>query len=471
MPAGLVKRIGLFGGPAVLACCLLFPLGLADRPRYAAGVAALMAIWWLTEAVNIYVTSLVPLLAFPLLGVFGPGWRVNVHETVRPYYDEYILLFLGGMCIAGAMEQWHLHKRIALHIIRSVGARGDRLLLGFLLATTFISLWISNTATAVMMLPIGLAVLKQLESRSGGGRLTGFGAAIMLAIAYGANVGGIGTKIGTAPNAIFSGFVESRLHRTISFLDWMAIGLPFVAMFLPVTYGLLRWTARDDLAAVGHGEETIARELAALGPTKSQEWAVLLVFAGAALLWIFGQPVSAALGLKSKLYEACVSLGAALVLFAAGLLSARLAARIPWQTLLLLGGGFSMAAGIEGSGLSTVMSDSLKGLQAWPPMLQILFATSMSVAVSAVASNVATINVMLPILNGVSAGSIPMLAGATIACSCDFALPAGTPPNAIVFGSGYLTVRRMAGVGIVLDLLAAVIAAAWVHFGVRLWLP
>jgi len=484
-PALWLRRIGLIAGilgfvafeiagPAggFLRSAAVTPPGpdaLPSAAWHAAAVASLMAAWWLTEAISIYWTSLVPLVLYPLLLVFPGGHGANLRAAARPYVDEYIFLFLGGMCIAGAMEQWNLHRRIALHILRRVGAEGDRILLGFLVATAFISLWISNTATAVMMLPIGMAVIRQLEGARGV-RLAGLGAAIMLAIAYGANIGGIGTKIGTAPNAICCGFVEAKLHRSISFLDWVAIAFPFVVVFVPFTWCVLRFVARKDLLGVGQGREAVEREIAALGRMKPKEWTVAAVFLAAALLWIFGQPLARALGLAGKTYEATVALLAALFLFASGTFDAVAARRVPWVTLLLLGGGFSMAAGVEASGLSKAMGQSLSGVAELHGFLQFLVVSVLTVAVSAVASNVATINIMLPILASVFPGSVPILAAATMASSCDFMLPAGTPPNAIVFGSGYLTVPRMARVGFVLDLAAAVLVAVWSWLGVTWWL-
>ncbi len=468
--AGWWAWTGRIAGPLALLFFLFAPLPLSDTAARAAGIAAWMAIWWVTEAVSIYRTSLLPIVLFPAFGVFGADWTRNVERTLRPYVDDYIWLFFGGMCIAAAMEKWNLHRRIALHILRLVGAEGDRLLLGFLIASAAISFWISNTATAVMMLPIGMAVLAQLEADAGGHRRVGLGAAIMLSIAYGANVGGIGTKIGTAPNAIFCGYAADRLGHDISFLGWSAIGVPFVLLFLPVIWWVLRFVSREDVRGVTRGRETVASELARLGPTRRTEWLVLAVFAVAAGLWIAGQPASKALGLKSSRFEAFVSLGAAGLLIALRLLDFAAFRRVPWSTLLLLGGAFSMAAGIEGSGLSAAMGESLSVVSSLSPMGQIFATAFLTVAASAVASNVATITVMLPILHSVTGGSIPVLAAATVASSCDFALPAGTPPNAIVFGSGYLTVPRMARVGFVLDLLAALVIGLWFWLGVRLWI-
>jgi len=444
------------------------------RPALAAGVAALMALWWLTEALPIYVTACVPVLADPLLRVFGPTASENVRATARAYLDPYIFLFAGGMAIAAAMQRWDLHRRIALNIMAAIGTDPRRLLAGFLAATAFISLWISNTATATMMMPIGLAVLAQIEAQRGGERLRGFGMAVMLAIAYGANVGGIGTKIGTAPNAQFAGFAE-RIGIQVSFLQFMAVGLPFVLMFLPVVWWALWRMGREDRLEETVGAHVLAGEIAKLGRIRRQERIVLGVFLAAAALWIGGkvltswlEPRITAFKLTSAHVEGGIAMLAALVLLAwrSGghqVLTFRALRKVPWETLLLLGGGFAMASAIQQSGLSAQTSRQLLGLRGLAPFTQVLLASLATVALSAVASNTATIAVMLVVLHqAVSPGQLPtVLFAATIASSCDFALPVGTPPNAIVFGSGYVTIPRMARTGVVLDLAAALLAAAW----------
>ncbi|MBK8180606.1 MAG: SLC13 family permease [Planctomycetes bacterium] len=445
-----------------------------SRPARALAVTALMAIWWLTEALPIYVTACVPLVLFPLLRVFEPSVSAGLAAAARPYVDAYIFLFLGGMCIAAAMQQWNLHRRIALSIMAFTGTRPKRLLLGVLLATVFISMWISNTATATMMVPIGLAVIHELERRMGGRRLEHFGAAIMLAIAYGANVGGIGTKIGTAPNAQFSGFL-GREGIEISFLQFLVVGTGFVVLFTPIVGWALWRVGRRDAPGEDVGAAVLAEERAKLGPLGRGEVLVACVFCAAAALWIGAKPLTAWLAalvpgfpLRSAHVEAGIALAAALVLFCArieGRAALEFASLrwVPWATLLLLGGGFSMAAGVQESGLSHWIGGELGALSGLSPLAQLTLASLAAVAISAVASNTATIGVMLPVLWGaVPREQAPaLLFAATIACSCDFALPAGTPPNAIVFGSGYVGIPRMAKTGAWLDLVAAGLAAAW----------
>ena len=466
--AGLAAFAGLLGvdGP------LHHLPGLGSRPALAAAVTALMGIWWLSEAVPIHWTACVPLVVYPFSDVFSTRPLENAQRVVLPYFDAYIFLFLGGMCIAAAMQQWNLHRRIALVIMRAIGTDPRRLLFGILVATAFISLWISNTATATMMLPIGLSVIAQLEAHAGGRRLEHYGASLMLAVAYAANVGGIGTKIGTAPNAQFASFMALR-GVEISFLQYMAVGLPFVLVFLPVVWLALWRTGRQDAPDAAAGREVLRAEIAQLGRTRREEWVVLAVFLAAAALWIAGRPLTVFLtprvtwlALSSARVEAGIAIGAALLLMLVrirgrAVLELRSLRYLPFETLLLLGGSLSMAAAIEASGLSGWLAGQLATLREAPVGAQLLLASAATVALSAVASNVATIAVMLPVIESSVAPALATTAlfTATVAASCDFALPAGTPPNAIVFGSGYLSVPRMAKTGALLDLAAALLAA------------
>jgi sodium-dependent dicarboxylate transporter 2/3/5 len=353
------------------------------------------------------------------------------------------------------------------------------LILGFLCATAFVSLWISNTATAAMMLPIGLAVLAQLEHGEGGRRLEHYGMAVMLAIAYGSNIGGIGTKIGTAPNAQFSGFME-RQGVDISFLQFAALGLPFVLLFLPVAWWFLARLARRDVLRGEEAGELIAAQRRGLGPLATGERWVLAVFCLAATLWILGRPLTAIArrswpALGSAHVEGGIAVGAALVLLllrsgGGPVLHPRSLKTVPWETLLLLGGGFAMAAAVQQSGLSKTMAQALAGLRGLPPFFQVLAASLATVAISAIASNTSTIAVMLVVLSDAVDPAIrnTVLFAATLASSCDFALPAGTPPNAIVFGSGYVSIPRMARIGGVMDVTAALLVALWCWLAVPL---
>ncbi len=479
--AGLATGIGAFVLFIFLDSSLKNFGQWESRPAMAAAVASLMAIWWLTEAVPIYVTACAPILLFPALGIFGDGVGTNIVEATLPYFDPYNFLFAGGMCIAAAMQQCSLHRRIALNIMRVIGTDPRRLLFGFLCATAFISLWISNTATATMMVPIGIAMIAQLEDQHGNRRLPHYGCAIMLSIAYASNLGGIGTKIGTAPNTQFAGFMQG-LGVDISFLQFMVVGLPFVIFFLPFVWFMLWRIGRKDSLQGDFGKAVVAEELAKLGQMKAVEKIVLGVFIGTAFLWIAGKPLTdflrshiTSIKLTTAYIEGGAAMLATLVLLVwrrnkRQVLEVRSLRFVPWEVLLLLGSGFALAAGIQKSGLSEWMGLRLAGVRDLPPFLQVLLASITTVGISAVATNTGTIAVMLNVLKDAVTPEMlnTVLFAATIAASCDFALPAGTPPNAIVFGSGYITIPRMAKTGVLLDLAAAVLAACWCWVVVKL---
>ncbi len=488
-----VKPIPFGLGLAIFAALMLLdsPLqhfgAMGARPAHAAAVTALMAFWWLTEALPIQITACVPLVFFPFLGVFSADALDNTLATAKPYVDPYIFLFLGGMCIAAAMQHWNLHSRIAVRIMALIGTDPRRLLLGVLCGSGFISLWISNTATAAMMVPIALAIVHELEARAGRRRLEAYGGAIMLAVAYGANIGGIGTKIGTAPNAQFSQFMAQSVGVDVTFLRFMAVGMPFVIMFIPLAWLVLWRAGRADAPSADVGAAVVADEVRRLGPMHRGERIVAAVFVCTALLWILGKPIHTALtpfftdqhasglspyGPDFKLLPAHVEGGvamlAALVLLlwrvdGGPALPIRALRLVPWDTLLLLGGAFSMAQGVQQSGLSDYMGTQLRGLSSLGGLSQVLVASLATVGLTSVASNTATLGVMLNVLkDAVSPVHLnTVLFAATISASLDFALPAGTPPNAIVFGTGYLTVARMVKVGVVLDLAGGLLAAFW----------
>lgn len=483
LPLGL----GLFFFVAILV--VETPLhdfeGFGDRPAKAAAVTGLMALLWLTEAVPITWTACLPLVLFPALGVFGDGLGGDLAGAVGPYVDPYIFLFLGGMGVAAAMQQWNLHRRIAVGIMAALGTDPRRLLLGVLCGAAFISLWISNTATAAMMVPIALAVAVALERQVGPGHMTAFGASLLLAVAYGANVGGIGTKIGTAPNAQFAQFMERTVGVEVGFLAFMAVGLPFVLIMLPVTWAVLWVAGRRDAPHASIGAAVVESERRALGPMARGESIVLLVFAATAALWMTGRPLHGALApvfadaFAFKLGAAHVEGGIALLAMATlmvlrtggqAVLAPASLRFVPWGTLVLLGGAFSMAHGVQQSGLSAFLGSRLGAIAQMAPPLQVLLAALVTVALTAVASNTATTGVMLNVLrDAVPAAHLnTVLFASTIAASLDFALPAGTPPNAIVFGTGFVTVAHMVRTGVALDLLGAVLATLWCIFSVPL---
>ena len=460
----MLRKVGLVLGPAAFLALGLVPSalhqvpGFGSRPAWGAAVAAWMAVWWFTEAVPMGATACLPLILFPLVGVTGRGPVADAGEAALSFVDAYIFLFLGGMAVGAAMEHWNLHRRLALHIMVRVGASPRRLLLGMLLATATVSMWISNTATAVMMVPIGMAVVRELESRAGR-RLAALGGALMLAVAYASNVGGVGTKIGTATNSIFAGFLSEKLKVELGFLTYMAAALPFVVLFLPLVWLALWRMARRDGLEGEQGREVLRSQLEALGVPSGQERRVAAVFGAAALLWVLGDPIRAALPFKlaGKYYEAGVAMSAAAVLASLRCLPLAALRRIPVSALLLLGGSFAMASGIDASGASKWLGLQLEPIARLPFPAQVLLATSASVVLSAIASNTATVTLLLNLLPP----SVPLLTATSMAASCDFALPAGTPPNAIVFGSGYVRLPDMMRAGALLDVAAALVLAGY----------
>jgi sodium-dependent dicarboxylate transporter 2/3/5 len=472
-PNPWVRRVGIALALGVFAFFALVPTelhaipGFGKRPAYAAATAALMAVLWLFEAIPIAVTACLPIVLYPLLGVFGRGLAGDAVKAVTPFTDAYIFLFFGGMVIGGAMEEQSLHRRVALHILRAIGTRPRRLLFGMLVATALVSMWISNTATAVMMMPISIALLRELEAGEKR-KLPAFGCALLLSVAYAANVGGIATKIGTATNSIFLGFVTEKMKIDLGFLRYLALGLPFVVLFLPVVWGVLWLHAKDDHIVTERGREVLDREILAMGRLRGPERRVAIVFCFAAFCWIFGDVIrplvtpalSAILRAPAvgKHYEAAVSLIAGGALIATRTLRWATFRRIPWSTLLLLGGSFAMAAGIEASGLGMWMAKRFEAVAALPFAAQVGMTALGTVALSAVASNTATMNIALNVLPR----SLPVLASAALASSCDFMLPAGTPPNAIVFGSGAIRLPVMMRVGFALDVLAVLAITGYV---------
>ena len=472
--ASRARRVGILLGPALCLAMLLLPApeGLAPAGWKVAAVAALMAVWWVTEAIPVPVTGLLPLALFPPLGV------ATMAEASVPYGDPLIFLFLGGFLLAIGLERWNLHRRIALRVVSLVGTRPAALVGGFMLATAFLSMWVSNTATAVMMLPIGLSVIGLLEREGAGAG--GFATALLLGIAYAASIGGLATLIGTPPNALLAAFMGRTYGVEIGFAQWMSIGLPLtVALLLCAWLILTRFAFVLPRAEVAGSRHLIRRELAALGRITAPEIRVGLVFLAAAALWV-ARPALAGV-LPAGVNDTVIAIAAGLLLFivpagggsAAGtaLLDWTAAKRLPWGVLLLFGGGLSLAAAIGRSGLAAWIGEGFAGLGAWPVILVLLLVTAGIVFLTELTSNTATAAAFLPLMASVAPAlsidpfllTIPV----ALAASCAFMLPAATPPNAIVFGSGHLSIAQMARAGFLLNLasIAAIVALVWLLVG------
>jgi len=453
--AVLAAWIGLFLGPLLLAACLLTdpPAGLSETAWRTVGMAAMMAVWWSTEAIPIPATSLLPVLLIPLLGID------SLAKATAPYANPTIFLFLGGFLLGLAMQRWNLHKRIALATLLAVGNQPSRQIAGFMIATAFISMWVSNTATSIMMLPIGLSVIGLLTEGSAREQSERFATALLLGIAYAASVGGIATLIGTPPNALLAAFLRENHDVHIGFGQWMLLGVPVTAGMLLFTWW---WLTRGGFRlSGGDSRSMLQQEMAALGPMSRQEKLVALIFTLAALAWIF-QPLLAEH--LPGLNDTSIAIGAALLLFLIPanvqertfLLDWQTANKLPWGVLLLFGGGLSLAGVIGASGLAEWIAQSLGGLDMLPLILMIGLVALVITFLTEITSNTATAAAFLPLLGAlaVAQGLPPQMLAipAAIAASCAFMMPVATPPNAIVFGTGEMRIQSMIKAGFALNL-------------------
>ncbi|MCJ0972468.1 DASS family sodium-coupled anion symporter [Pseudomonas sp. PS1] len=458
--ATLAAWIGLALGPLLLITCLLTepPAGLSDRAWLTVGLAALMAVWWSTEAIPIPATSLLPILLIPLLGID------TLAKATAPYANPTIFLFLGGFLLGLAMQRWSLHRRIALATLLAVGNQPSRQIAGFMIATAFISMWVSNTATSIMMLPIGLSVIGLLVAGSDEREGSRFAIALLLGIAYAASVGGIATLIGTPPNALLAAFMRENYDVEIGFGQWMLLGLPLsIGMLMFIWWSLTR---RGFRLAGGDTRALLEREMAELGPMARAEKLVGAVFMLAALAWIF-QPFLAEY--VEGLNDTSIAMAAAIALFLIPvnlrervfLLDWAQANKAPWGVLLLFGGGLSLAGVIGASGLAEWIAESLGVFGALPLLLMIGVVVAVIIFLTEITSNTATAAAFLPLLGAlaVAQGLEPeMLAiPAAVAASCAFMMPVATPPNAIVFGTGQLPIQAMIKAGFVLNLFGVVL--------------
>jgi sodium-dependent dicarboxylate transporter 2/3/5 len=438
-------------------------------------VAAWMIVWWITEAVSISVTALLPLLLFPLLGV------MELPDVGANYGSPIIFLFFGGFVLALALEKVNLHKRIALTIIKWTGTGPERVILGFMIATASLSMWISNTASTVVMLPIALSVIGLLIDDADGftKKDKNFALSVMLGIAFSANAGGIATVIGTPPNSVLIGLLENEYNIQISFLKWMTLGLPVSLVLIGISYlVLVKWMFPCRGLQFGATNDVIREELQKLGPASPREKRVLLIFGITVFLWIFRTLINElipALGLT----DTAISMFGALLLFTfpfrfrklSFILEWKDSRRLAWGILILFGGGLALARGMSASGLVDIVSAAIAGSQ-----VSVLFTAFLLIALmlfmTELMSNVALVAVLAPVVAGIAIGlDIPMLhllIPVTIASSCAFMLPMATPPNAIVFASGHIRVHQMARVGFVLNCISIVLMVVLFQFVVPL---
>ena len=422
----------------------------------AAAVGILMAIWWMTEAIPISATALLPLALFPLLGI------ADIRAAAVPYANPLVFLFLGGFLIAAGMERWNLHRRLALRIIAMMGPRPYAILAGFMIAAAFLSMWVSNTATALMMLPIGLSVA-ELVRRADSKEVEHFTIGLMLVIAYSCSIGGIATLVGTPPNAFFAGFMLETYDVSIGFVEWMQVGVPMALIALPVMYFVVtRVVYPIKIREIPGGAAFIDSELAAMGRMSRPEKMVMVLFIAAAVLWMT-RPLLAPM--IPGLSDAGIAMGVGILFFLLPvdvpkrvfLLEWNDAERLPWGLLILFGGGLSLAAAINDTGLAAWLGAQAGLIENWPVFLIILAIATTIILLTELTSNIATVAAFLPIVAsiGVGLGESPLVFAvpAVLAASCAFMLPVATPPNAIVYSSEYVTIPRMARAGILLNVL------------------
>ncbi|MDY6933816.1 MAG: SLC13 family permease [Spirochaetota bacterium] len=475
-----IQKIGLVLGP-ILFISMMFMDLTPDNPiaTRMAAVAILMAVWWITDAIPLAATALIPMIMLPLLGI------LKGKETAPIYFNSIIFLFIGGFMIALTMEKWNLHKRIALWIIRAIGGGTSRIILGFMLAAAFLSMWISNTATAVMMIPIGLAIITQMEERFESENSAKFSTSLMLGIAYSCSIGGFATLVGTPPNLAFTRIYEMTFPNapSITFGKWIFLGIPISLIMLGIVWTLLTQVFFKVPACLQVDRDLIEKEYKMLGSMSFEEKGVLTVFIATAILWVFRKKLelgfvsipgwSQFIPYPNMIDDGTVALSMALILFliptrskgntSSTIMSADIITKLPWDIVLLFGGGFALAKGFQVAGLSSLIGNQFGGLEDLHPILMIMIICFFITFLTEFTSNTATTQIILPILASVAVAMkihpMMLMIPATISASCAFMMPVATPPNAIIFGSDRIKIIDMARVGIIINLIGVMIIA------------
>jgi len=462
---------GVLGPISFLLISFFFhPEGLSPSANAVLAATVWIAIWWIAEAIPIAVTALLPLVLFPLAG------GLDLAATSASYGHKYIFLYMGGFIIAIAIEKWNLHKRIALNIINFIGSDVRKIILGFMVATAFLSMWISNTATAVMMLPIGMAIIKQLKDNPDTivDENQTFGKALMLAIAYSASIGGVATLIGTPPNLVLAGVVLDTYGYEITFMQWFSFGLPISVVLLFICWKYLtRYAFHFKEIEFPGGKQEIKRQLKQLGQLSYEEKMVASVFAFTAFCWISRSFLLQKL--LPALDDTIIAVFFAIVLFLIPaknkreqLINWEEAVKMPWGIILLFGGGMALAKGFEVSGLAVWIGSQMTALSGLPILVLILVLVAAVNFLTEITSNLATTAMLLPILAplalAIDVHPFVLMVAAAVAASCAFMLPVATPPNAVVFGSGYLRIPDMVRKGFFMNLISIFIVGLFVYF-------
>ena len=485
MKNALTKNIvPLLAGPLVFFLTYFFfkPVGLSEQGVAVLAATLWMAIWWIFEAIPISVTALLPLVLFPLT------MALDLNETAASYGHRFIFLYMGGFILAIAIEKWGLHKRIALNIISIIGSSVPRIMMGFMIATAFMSMWISNTATSVMMLPIAIAIILQLKENPNvvESDESSFAKGLMLAIAYSASIGGMASLIGTPPNLVFAGIINELYGVEISFAQWFMFGFPISCILLTVAWiYLTRFAFNISISEFPGGKAEIHRLKRELGPISRQELLVLTVFVCTALLWIFRSFLQNYL---PALDDPIIAIIASIALFVIpsgdgkgdgkgdkkdkALISWEEAVRLPWGIILLFGGGMAIAGAFQSSGLAIWIGSGLSAMNGMHLLLVIAVIITSVNFLTEITSNLATTAMLLPILGALAVSldvhPYVIMVAATVSASCAFMLPIATPPNAIVFGSGYLTIKDMFTKGFIMNVIAIFVLTLFVYYGLEL---
>jgi sodium-dependent dicarboxylate transporter 2/3/5 len=473
----IVKQIGFIAGPLafILITNLVGPDFISPTAGKVLAVAVWMIIWWIAEAAPVPVTALLPLILFPFLGI------MKMSEAAAPYANPIIFLFMGGFMIALALEKHRLHERIALNLVRITGTSGNGIILGFTIATGFISMWISNTATAMMMLPIAVSVINLLRRSTEETQTIGernFGIALMLVIAYAANIGGIATIIGTPPNVVFVGLLDQFAHEKISFGKWMLVGLPLSIVIMGLGYFVLtRFIFPNKLHQISGADALIKNRLVDLGPMRKEEKLVLTIFTSTSLLWIFQQPLNIMLG-SELLNDTNIGMAGGSLMFLVPaslkqfkfLLVWKDTEKLSWGILILFGGGLCLAQGLSSAGIIQAVGSYIA--QQSQSVNWLLFGLiAASIFITELMSNVALVQIFIPVVFGIATnlGIDPILLGMPVAlgASMAFMFPVATPPNAIVFSSGHMKIKDMMRAGLVMN----IIALALIYAGAKFLIP
>ena len=466
------KKIGLILGPLTFFVFLIFGQfeGLSNSGQSVLASTLWIAIWWVTEAIPIAATALLPIILFPL------SQGMELPTTTESYGHKYVFLYLGGFLIAIGIEKWNLHKRIAINIISFIGTDVRKVILGFMIATAFLSMWISNTATSVMMLPIGVAIIKQLKDNPASleNENTIFGKALMLGIAYSASIGGIATLIGTPPNLVMAGVISEIYNYEITFFKWFIFGFPIsIILLFFCWYYITRVAYVFNQREFPGGRSEINRLKNDLGPISYEEKIIAIIFALAGLCWITRSFLLQSI--LPVIDDTIIAISFGLILFLIPskaktntLLNWKDTIQLPWGVIILFGGGMAIAKAFEISGLAIWLGELMTTLNALPFFILIIFLIAAVNFLTEITSNLATTAMILPVLASLAfeIGVHPfgIMIGAAVAASCAFMLPVATPPNAIVFGSGYLKIPDMVSRGIVLNIFSIILIAVMVYF-------